>query len=548
MDIEDTLSSLSKDKYESIKSFLNSFSINEFNDWSKLHNLYKNMYKDSIRKKDLRYVYLREFNNDTDKTPRILVEKSMRSEHGVFVVSVVTSPFPEYTDKYGFQKVQKFSCKHNCYYCPNEPTQPRSYLKGEPGVDRANSVNFDVIQQIHIRLMSYINMGQTPDKLEVIVLGGTWSEYPEEYQNRVIQEIYFAANTFYDKNKRSMLSIDDEINLNENSLIHVIGLTLETRPDCITLKEIERLRNFNCTRVQIGVQHTDNKVLKAINRGHTIEQSMNAIKLLLDNGYKVDIHLMPNLPTSSFEKDKEMIETVLLNPNLQVDQWKVYPTSVVPWSVLEKWYVEGRYKPYDDGILMELLLFLKGRIHQRIRLNRIVRDIPEHYIKGGCKTSHMRQLLHNELKKRNIVCNCIRCRSIKNNLIESNHVVKIDSFIASSGFEYFVSINSPDDTKLYGFLRLRIPFKEMCTQLDEIQNCALVRELHVYGKVNRVSIVLDESCQHRGFGKLLLKIAEDISKNKHDKNTIAIISGVGVRNYYRKNGYELDKTFMKKFL
>ena len=340
--------------------------------------------------------------------------------------------------------------------------------------------------------------------------------------------------------------------MNENAKIHIIGLTIETRPDTINLEEMVLFRKYNVTRVQIGVQHTLNKVLKKINRGHTVEQSMEGIKLLLDNGFKVDIHLMPMLPTTTPDMDKAMFDEVLTDPNLQVDQWKVYPTSVVPWSVLEEWYSKGKYKPYSIDELIDVLLYMKKRVHNRIRLIRIVRDINEHYILGGCKNVSLRQVLHKKLGEEKKYCKCIRCRSAKDDTIDKHHKLKIDKFESSGGTEYFISYVSRDEMVLYGFCRLRLPPKDASShQIGEIRGCALVRELHVYSsltpvKSGKVSDVVS-GVQHKGFGKRLLAKAEQIASFNNYRD-VAVISGVGVRNYYRQRGYELDSTYMVKHM
>ena len=458
---------------------------------------------------------------------------------------VFTSAYPEYIDKEGNKQKQMFSCKHNCYYCPNEPNQPRSYLMNEPGVARANECGFDCIKQFHTRLTQYKNMGHPLDKIEFEVSGGTWSEYPNEYKYEFIRDGYYAANIYYDIIPRQKLSLEEEIKLNENAKIHIIGLTIETRPDTINLNELYEFRKFNVTRVQIGVQHTDNKILKKINRGHTIEQSMEAIKLLLDNGFKVDIHLMPMLPTSTPEIDSQMFDEVLTNPNLQVDQWKVYPTSVVPWSVLETWYKKGKFKPYSNFDLFNVLYDMKTKVHSRIRLIRIVRDINDHYIMGGCKITHMRQLLHKKLEENGTYCKCIRCRSAKGHEISRDAFMKVDKFNASDGIEYFISYVSEDEKVLYGFCRLRIPGKNPL-QLDEIKDHSLIRELHVYSTLTPVNDKYKSTkVQHQGIGKKLMKKAEQLSLQNNQRK-IAVISGVGVRNYYRKLGYELKQTYMVK--
>ena len=564
--------------YDSIKHFIVEEKANLQRPWQDIENEFRTRYQTILSKKALRYVYEKEVSSNI---PQSMVKCAMRSEHGVFVVSVVTSPYPTYTDEYGQTKKQRFSCLHKCVFCPEKKGFPKSYIDGEPGVDRAHKVDYDVVKQIHIRLDSYVRMGQTPDKLEIIVLGGTWSEYPKEYRDNVILDIYYGVNTYHvsqDVNtrfniqnqeensvapskqpSRQKLSLAEEIQTNETHAVHIIGLTLETRPDSITLDEIKTFREYNCTRVQIGIQHTDNDILMKIKRGHTIEDSMRAIKLLLDNGYKVDVHLMPNLPGSSVERDKAMIKMMLTDPRLRVDQWKVYPTSVVPWSILEKWNKQGKYTPYGDDLLLEFLLDMKKQIPEWIRLNRVVRDIPERHISGGCKTSHMRQLLHKEMKTRGIVCHCIRCRSVKSKTSYesggSKPYTKVETYESSGGTEHFISHVSGDNCILFGFARLRIagiPGGDTSQILDEIRGCALIRELHVYGKVSLVNPGENndsdaDKTQHRGIGRLLMAEAERIAI-AHGFQKIAVISGVGVRNYYRKLGYELDQTFMMKQL
>lgn len=527
-------------QYNDIKDFMKA---NDVLDWNKFSRAFQREYHYALSKNMLRYVYIKETNKPA---PRQLIKKACRSVYGILNVCVFTSAYPEYVDKDGKKQKQSFSCKHNCYYCPSEPNQPRSYLMDEPGVARANDCGFDCVKQFHMRLDQYKGMGHPLDKIEFEVSGGTWSEYPREYQREFIRDGYYAANVYGQQNNRERLTLEEEICLNEDTDIHIIGLTIETRPDTITLEELGLFRKYNVTRVQIGVQHTDNKILRRINRGHTIEQSMNAIKLLLDNGFKVDIHLMPMLPGATPDMDREMFAEMLSNPHLQVDQWKVYPTSVVPWSVLEEWYKKGKYKPYTNEELMDVLIEMKRKVYNRIRLIRIVRDINDHYIMGGCSITHMRQLLHKRLEKEQQFCKCIRCRSAKTSDIDGRYRMKIDRFDASNGIEYFISYVSNDEKVLYGFCRLRLPSKHV-EQLPEIIHCALIRELHVYSPLTKVNDTVrnDNSVQHKGFGKKLLTMAERIA-SYHGYTRYAVISGVGVRNYYRNRGYTLKDSYMVK--
>lgn len=538
IDIEDNCI-VNEKQYNDIKNFISEN--HDLTDWNKYSLSFRRQFKYNASKNMFRHVYMKENTNKT--APKELIKKAGRSQYGILNVCVFTSAYPTYTDSNGEIQTQRFSCKHNCYYCPSEPGQPRSYLMKEPGVARANEYGFECVAQFHARLAQYESMGHALDKIEFEISGGTWSEYPREYQHQFIRDGYYAANT-YKQSSRLPLSLEEEIKLNENASIHIIGLTIETRPDTVNLEELQLFRKYNVTRVQMGVQHTDNKLLKKINRGHTIETSMDAIKLLLNNGFKVDVHLMPMLPGATPEKDSAMFDMMLNDSRLQVDQWKVYPTSVVPWSVLQDWYHKGKYVPYSNEQLFDVLIEMKRKVHNRIRLIRIVRDINNEYILGGCSVPHMRQLL---LKQMQHICKCIRCRSVKTDIIDPNFKLKINKFFASGSWEYFISYVSNDEKDLYGFCRLRLP-NQNDPHLDEIDKCSLIRELHVYSTMIPVNSNTNKhTIQHKGFGKSLLKTAEIISVH-HGYSRFAVISGVGVRNYYKKQGYVLDNTYMIKQL
>ena len=540
---------ISKELYENINN------LKCDNDIMRFQKHIQRTYKITLSKSNLIYFYnYLNINNLAFK--KLITKKKSKSNSGVIVITLLTSGNPEYIDDNGVLIKDKFSCRHNCAYCPNEKAhegnnwvdQPRSYLYTEPAVLRANENNFDPILQFNSRITSLINMGHVVDKLELIILGGTWSNYNIKYRDYFITSTYYAANTFY-TDKRDMLSLEDEITLNETSKIHIIGLTLETRPDEITLNEIKEFRRYNCTRVQLGVQHTDNEVLKKIKRGHTIEKVYDAIKILKNNGYKVDIHLMPNLPGSSYDMDKKMLEESLYDDRLQVDQYKIYPTAIVPWTQIKDWYDKGEYVPYNDLLLFELIKEFKKKVQKWKRLNRIIRDIPSTYITGGYKHEYvnMRQLLQNDMKKNNWCCNCIRCREVKDIKINLDNIeLNTLSYYASEGMEYFISYET--DKYLIGFIRLRLANKvDKTNQLNILHDAALIRELHVYSNLSDVGNNIETSYQHKGYGKKLVAEAEKIAYNNGYKK-IAIISGTGVRNYYRNIGYELEDTYMVKNL
>jgi ELP3 family radical SAM enzyme/protein acetyltransferase len=569
-DIEDIHKNDHKEYKESsifnslMESIANEFedNIDNFKTISDIDKFKKNIqrkYKYTISNAEFIKIY-KYLNLENQQLRNLITKKKCKSNSGVLVITILTSAHPKYIDEDGEVKTARFSCKHDCAYCPNEPAhkgnnwvaQPRSYLYSEPAVLRANANGFDPIKQMNSRISTLINMGHIPDKLEVIVLGGTWSEYPRNYQDSFITDIYYSVNIYFDNEpKRSKKTLEEEIEINETSKIHIIGLTLETRPDTINISEISNFRRYNCTRIQLGVQHTNNSVLKKINRGHTIECAYDAIKLLKNNCFKVDIHIMPNLPGSSYDIDKKMLEEILYDQRIQVDQYKIYPTAIVPFTKIKKWFDEGTYIPYDDALLYELIKDFKKNVQKYKRLNRIIRDIPGNYIEGGYskKFVNMRQLLQDDMKLNKWDCKCIRCREIKGNKVVIDNIkINIEKYKASDSDEYHISFDTNcDKNYLIGFLRLRLNKEENKNILDCVKGCALIRELHVYSNLNSVGNNIEGSMQHKGFGKKLIAKAEEIAiENGYAK--IAIISGTGVREYYKKLGYNLIDTYMIKFL
>jgi len=505
---------------------------------------------------------------------KIFKIKKGKSHSGIISITIFTSATPSYFDsEQNKQVTQNFSCKWNCAYCPNEPGQPRSYLKGEPGVLRANQNAFICKEQMWDRMNCLYAIGHDIDKLEVLVLGGTWESYPEQYRYEFIRDIYYAANVFWETSeaRRQPLSLEEEKAINKYAVCKVIGLTLETRPDTITPAAIKLFRYYGCTRIQLGIQHIHNDVLEKINRQCTTEQTIKAIRMLKDCGYKIDGHWMPNLPGSTLQKDDEMLNNQLLgvvsksytiaglsskfyhieqyklrNPDLQLDQWKVYPCTIVPFTEIEKWYKEGIYIPYQDDELSNMLLKMKTLIFPWIRINRIIRDIPKDYVFTTEYNSNMRQNLTSILEKEMYKCNCIRCREVKT--VDSFDVSKIKLVVrkynASDGDEYFISFEDETLKTLYGFVRLRLTKYPRSDIFPELAGAAMIRELHVYGDVNLTTKNEGKSSyfstttkvQHQGLGKSLLRHAQDISKH-YGYNKISVIPGEGTRGYYEKSGY-----------
>ena len=477
-----------------------------------------------------------------------LISKAPRSQSGVLVVTVFTSAYPEVNGK-----KQKFSCQWNCYYCPNEPGQPRSYLLNEPGVRRANRLDFDAERQFNDRVQALVAIGHPADKVELLVLGGTWESYPEEYRETFIRDLFYAANTFGEpaESKRPKLDLLQEQILNESATCKIIGVTLETRPDTIDEAMIVKLRQMGCTRVQIGIQHTNDDILTAVNRQSTRDDAVRAIKLLKESCFKVDIHLMPDLPGATPDLDRKMFDDVLYSPDLQADQWKIYPCQTTPFTLIKQWYEEGKYNPYGMDNLIEVLLYAKRRVHPWIRLNRVIRDIPVEYVLAGVEVANLRQLLGIRMQKEGRTCQCIRCREVKGDKhvaekLRSATLVERE-YDASGGKEVFISVETPDRQTIFGFLRLRFNGPNPETPFRELWDCALIRELHVYGVLVPTTKQGSSEAQHSGIGKRLLQRAEYMAAERGYKK-IAVISGVGVRNYYRKRGYKMVDVHRGNFL
>ena len=491
-------------------------------------------------------------------TPNISLEKfirhkNIRSQSGVLVITIVMKP-------------DKFSCPFDCYMCPDERIEngaevdmPRSYLSTEPAEMRAMEVDFDTVKQFRSRMIMLEKNGHQPDKAEIIVLGGTFSTYPRDYQQEFIRDIYYAANTYFDQNERGRLTIPEEQAINETSRCHIVGLTLETRPDQINKEELERFRYYGCTRVQIGVQHTNNDILKIINRKHKVEHSIKAVKQLKEAGFKVDIHIMPDLPGTTPELDKEMMDIVFKTDKLQADYLKIYPCLDVKYTKIREWKQTGEWEPYaeqDKGEkLIDVILHAKRLIPRWLRVNRVQRDFPESckennyvgYESNNIRTN-LRQFVLKKLEDEGLSCKCIRCREIKSNETDLSKAIRdIESYKSSDGTEYFISYNTPDMKYLYGFIRLRFNNPSSNIHFKFLEQTALIRELHVYGDVKKVNEnkLIDDRVQHVGFGKKLIKHAENIAI-QNGYNRIAIISAVGTRDYYRKLGYHLENTYMVK--
>lgn len=446
----------------------------------------------------------------------LLKKSRIRTLSGVSPVAVLT---------------KEMGCPGKCVFCPTEAKMPKSYLSNEPAVMRAMRAKFDPHEQVRARLQALNACGHETSKIELIVMGGTFSTHPARYQQWFIRRCLQALNT----SKAKSGSLEDLKTANEKSHHRLVGLTLETRPDYITPAEVKNFLRLGCTRVEIGVQSLDNKILKRVKRGHAVEASIRAIKLLKEAGLKIGVHMMPNLPGATPESDFTMFRQLFTDPDFCPDQVKIYPTVLVKNTELMKWWQEKKWQPYSDAVLTELLVKIKKITPPWVRLTRVIRDIPAESIVAGSKLTNLRQIL----KNKGVKCCCIRCREIREDKFNASNTKLIQrEYKASGGKEVFLSFE--DNNKLISMLRLRLP---------ENKDQAFVRELHTYGVELGVAQKEKTAGQHRGFGKKLLVETERIAKQAGYK-TLKIISGIGVRPYYRALGYKLDgeKVYMEKGL
>lgn len=513
-------------------------------------------------------------NDDGEQRIRkILQIKAVKDWSGVCNVTVFTSPYPEYEDDTGTLVKQSFTCRHDCHYCPNAPGMPRSYLLLEPATIRAARNEFDCVRQMHDRLYTLYITSHEVVKIEVNVLGGSWCAYPMKYREKFVNEIYYACNVFWDtKPFRPMLSLDEEKRINETAKTRVVQVVIETRPDDIKKHEVEFMRRLGVTRVQIGIQHIDDEILRKINRKCTTKRAIQAIETLKSIGMKIDCHFMPNLPFSSPEKDREMLVDVLLglngvkyevkntrtywdwlqgkkaeleyweyydlkHPELQSDQLKIYETAVTIYTEIEKWYKEGTYVPYETKELLDILVDFKSKIFPWYRINRIQRDFyaDNIYSTSGSNLS-LRCEIVDKMKKLGKVCRCIRCTQSKLKDYDPSAITRIRKYNASNADEYFISIETLDGSTLFGYLRLRLD-NAKDKMFPELNGAALIREIHVFSQATQVG--KKGVVQHNGLGTRLMDKAEKIAKEKK-YNKVSVIAAVGSRTFYYKLGYQMD--------
>lgn len=415
---------------------------------------------------------------------------------------------------------------------------PMSYTEKSPAIMRAMTLDYDPYRQVQTRLKAFEGMKHPTTKIEMIYLGGTFLAYPAEYQYEFVKRCYDGLNGFDSE------TLEKAQQANETAKQRCVALCIETKPDWAFEKEINRLLEFGVTRVELGVQLPDDEIYKATNRGHTVADVIKATQLLKDSGFKAGYHIMPGMPGSNPEKDIKLFEQLFSNPNFRPDQLKIYPCQVMEGTPLAKQYEQGLYKPYDAETIVEVVAKMKSLTPKYCRIMRIMRQFPPTTLKAGTHKTDLRIAIKQRMEELGLKCNCIRCREIGFNRNTGGEIsIEIDEYKASGGREFFITAENEEGV-LFGLLRARIPSKPFRPEITA--KTLVVRELHVYG--NEVGIGEESTgltAQHKGLGKKLMAKAEEIALEE-DCEKVIVISGVGVREYYRKLGYVREGMYMEK--
>ncbi len=463
-----------------------------------------------------------------DRLRRKLMIKKTRGFSGIIVVSVMSKPSP---------------CPHGrCVYCPTVSGVPQSYTGHEPSSMRGLQNNYDPYLQVTSRLQQLQEIGHDLDKVELIIQGGTFPSTPTRYQKWFVKN---CLDAIIGKKHNSLIKSKRSA---EESSVRNVGITIETRPDWCEASHIDFMLNLGVTRVELGVQTLNNSIYSLVHRGHTIADVIKAFRTVKDAGLKICAHMMPNLPKSTVQDDLYVFHELFTNPHFKPDMLKIYPCLVVKDSELYSWWLSRKYKPYSSHMTIDLVAQIKRIVPPWIRIMRVQRDIPAKVIIDGVKKSNLRELVQRRLSETQGKCRCIRCREIglKYKVIPSSLNIEIrkHEYYASEGVEYFISAEDFEKDILIGYLRLRIPSKKFYR--SDVEGAALVRELHVFGRMVPVGQRVSDAFQHKGWGKALLREGEyEALRNGMEK--VLVNSGLGVRSYYRKLGYELEEPYMVKY-
>lgn len=458
--------------------------------------------------------------------------KPTRTLSGVTTVTVLTRYHP---------------CPGECIFCPQETQMPKSYLSEEPGARRGLENNFDPYAQVHNRIQSLKAVGHPTDKIELLILGGSFSAYPRDYQSWFIRRCFDAMNGVNPEDDPDFESLAEAQVRNVHAEHRNVGMVIETRPDLVTREELAWYRTLGVTKLQLGAQSLDDRILKLNKRGHTSQETLDAVAMLRAGGFKVVLHWMPNLLGATPESDREDFACLWAGGAYCPDELKIYPTQLLEDTELYTVWQEGNYEPYTEETLLNLISDLKPSVPRYCRINRIIRDIPSTYVVEGNKNTSLRQDIQREMTKRGTQCECIRCREVRRKKVTSESVSFHDLvYYPAYAEEHFLSFDTPDD-HLAGFLRLSLPEDTSVTGMDDLAGAAIIREVHVYGQSLEVGEERSGIAQHSGLGTRLIGEAERIAKEK-GFNRLAVIAAVGTRAYYAGRGFAQGAHYMVKAL
>ncbi len=454
------------------------------------------------------------------KDPALMAKirlKPMRTLSGVTTVTVLTKPYP---------------CPGQCIFCPDDIRMPKSYLPDEPGAMRALYHQFDPYEQVAARIETLHAVGHPTDKIELLILGGTWSSYRKDYQE------WFLLRCFDAMNEVESASLAEAQALNETAPHRNVGLVIETRPDEVTPAELAWLRKLGVTKVQMGAQSLDDRILALNKRGHTLAETIDAVALLRAGGFKIVLHWMPNLLGATPETDQT--DFARLWQYLAPDELKIYPTQLLAGTALYSFWEQGQYRPYTTEELVGLIADLKPTVPPYCRINRVIRDIPSTHVVEGNKRTSLRMDVKDELQRRGTRCDCIRCREVRGKKVSLDTLRLVDWAYSSGGAqEHFIQWVTADD-RVAGFLRLSLPGENApTTGMADLVGAAIIREVHVYGQSLQVGEAKKGAAQHVGLGSRLLAQA-------HGFGRMAVISAIGTRQYYLDRGFQRGDLYLVK--
>ena len=473
-----------------------------------------------------------------------LIAKPIRTSSGIAVVAVMCKP----------HRCPHIAYTGNiCVYCPGGPDSDfeystQSYTGYEPTSMRAIRARYDPFEQARGRVEQIKSLGHSVDKVEYIIMGGTFMSLPQDYRDNFIAQLHNALSGYQTSN------VDEAVMAGEQSSIKCVGITIETRPDYCLDQHLSSMLKYGCTRLEIGVQSLYEDVARDTNRGHTVASVAETFKLAKDAGFKVVSHMMPDLPNVGMERDIFQFEEYFSNPAFRTDGLKIYPTLVIRGTGLYELWRTGRYKNYTPNGLIDLVARILALVPPWTRIYRVQRDIPMPLVTSGVENGNLRELALSRMKDFGTTCRDVRTREVGinevKNKIRPNQVefVRRD-YTANGGWETFLAYEDPKQDILIALLRLR-KCSSTHTFRPELtgQQTSLVRELHVYGLAVPIHGREKSKFQHQGYGTLLMKEAERIAREEHGSSKIAVISGIGVRSYYERLGYWLDGPYMSKML